>query len=466
MSMQELETDYLIVGSGAVGMAFADSILTETNANIVIVDRHHKPGGHWNDAYSFVTLHQPSAFYGVNSRVLGGGTKDESGLNKGLYELASGPEVSAYFDNVMRQQFLPSGRVKYFPMCEYTESGEFHSLLSNKKYKVKVNKKTVDATYFQTSVPSTHTPKFSIDPEINFAPLNALPNITHAYSGYVVVGAGKTAMDAILWLLEKNVDPDTIRWIMPRDSWLIDRENTQPSKEFFKQSIGSQADQMEALAKADSIDDLFVRLEKSGALLRLDKNVKPKMFHGATISRMEMDELRRVKNIIRMGRVTAIEKDKIILQQGEIPTDINTFHIDCSASAVPPRELKPVFDGNLITIQTVRTVQPVFSAAFAAFVEANFEDEAEKNKICAVVPLPNHDTDWLKVTSANMMNQYIWSKHDKIRPWLVNNRLDGFTAMVQDVKKYDLKKMLILKRFRDNAKPAVAKLKKFMAEIA
>jgi saccharopine dehydrogenase-like NADP-dependent oxidoreductase len=33
------ETDYLIVGSGAVGMAFADILLTESDANIIIVDR-------------------------------------------------------------------------------------------------------------------------------------------------------------------------------------------------------------------------------------------------------------------------------------------------------------------------------------------------------------------------------------------------------------------------------------------
>ena len=63
-----LTTDYLIIGSGAAGMSFADQLLTETNANIVIVDRHHQPGGHWNDTYSFVRLHAPSAFYGVGSR--------------------------------------------------------------------------------------------------------------------------------------------------------------------------------------------------------------------------------------------------------------------------------------------------------------------------------------------------------------------------------------------------------------
>ena len=100
-----MDTDYLIIGSGAVGMAFADTLFHETDARIVIVDRHHGPGGHWNDAYPFVRLHQPSAYYGVNSRVLGSNTKDGSGLNIGMYERATGAELVAYYGQLM-QLFL------------------------------------------------------------------------------------------------------------------------------------------------------------------------------------------------------------------------------------------------------------------------------------------------------------------------------------------------------------------------
>ena len=85
---------------------------------MVIVDRHHRPGGHWNDAYPFVRLHQPSSSYGVNSTPLGSGAIDEVGLNIGFEELASGQEVLSHFDRVMRQRFLPSGRVRWFPSSE------------------------------------------------------------------------------------------------------------------------------------------------------------------------------------------------------------------------------------------------------------------------------------------------------------------------------------------------------------
>ena len=73
---QSLEVDYLVIGSGAMGLAFADVIATETNATIALVDKHDRPGGHWNDAYPFVTLHQPSAFYGVSSAELSRGRVD------------------------------------------------------------------------------------------------------------------------------------------------------------------------------------------------------------------------------------------------------------------------------------------------------------------------------------------------------------------------------------------------------
>ncbi|MFK7774458.1 MAG: NAD(P)/FAD-dependent oxidoreductase [Saprospiraceae bacterium] len=461
-----LETDYLVVGSGAVGMAFADVLLTETDAKIIIVDRFAKPGGHWNSAYPFVTLHQPSAFYGVSSRELSKGLKDEVGYNKGLNDLASGAEVMAYFDDVMRHQFLPTGRVQYFPMCDYQGDGKFVSKISGEEFHVKVNEKTVDATYLKTTVPSTHTPNFSVSSEVKFIALNDLPKIENPPEGFVVIGGGKTGIDACLWLLENKVDPDKITWIVSRDAWLIDRKNTQPTIEFFEDAIGAQSDQFEALANATSVENLFDRLESCGSLLRIDKNVRPKMFHGATISQMELEELRKIKHVVRKGRVNSIEKNRIIFNEESIPTSENHIHVDCSASAISNLEMKPIFAGDLITPQTVRSYQPVFSAAFIAHIEAAYETEEKKNKLCQVVPLPNHDTDWIRMMAVFMMNQFNWSQEKELRHWLRANRLDGFSQLVsQVVKEGDEKKMAILQKMKSNMMPAVIKIQQLMEEI-
>ena len=74
--MKSVATDYLVIGSGTTGLAFIDTLIDETDAHVTLIDRHGQPGGHWNDAYPFVTLHQPSAFYGVSSMALGSGRID------------------------------------------------------------------------------------------------------------------------------------------------------------------------------------------------------------------------------------------------------------------------------------------------------------------------------------------------------------------------------------------------------
>lgn len=461
-----LQADYLIIGTGAMGMAFADILITETDATIVMVDRYAKPGGHWNVAYPFVTLHQPSQFYGVSSKELSRGTIDQIGWNKGLNDLASGAQVSAYFDEVMRDQFLPSGRVQYFPMCEYRGDNKFTSIITGEEHEVKVHKKIVNCTYFKTEVPATHTPNFSVAEGVQFMPLNNLPKIKNAPAGFVIIGGGKTGIDAILWLLQNNVAPDKITWIISRDAWLIDRKNTQPTDAFFGDTIGAQAAQFEAVANAISIPDLFDRLESSGVLLRIDRTVRPQMFHGATISQMELEQMRRVKNVIRMGRVQSIQKDQIVFKDGSIATSPDHIHVDCSATPIKSDLKKTsIFDGNVITPQTVRSYQPIFSAAFIAHIEATMDDEKEKNRLCGIVPLPDHDTDWLRMLAAMMMNQFNWSQNKELRHWLKENRLDGFSKMVSKVSKDETEKMAILTKMRDHSMPAIMNLQKLIGEL-
>lgn len=463
-----IDTDYLIVGAGAVGLAFADTILAETDATVTIVDRHGQPGGHWNDAYSFVQLHQPSAFYGVNSVPLGDNLKDSDGLNEGYYELATGPEVSTYFEKVMHQHLLPSGRVTYFPMSDYTGDGRFVSLLSGAETQVNVRRKTVDATFYGTSVPSTHTPSFEIADGVNFATPNALPDLRKADgaqpSEYVILGAGKTAMDVAVWLLESGANPDTISWVTPRDSWMLNRHHTQPGIEFFEETIGGQSAMMEALAKASDLEDLFERLETCGMMIRINPDISPTMYHCATVSISELDLMRQIKRIIRKGRVTALETGAMVLDQARIEMPNDTLYIDCTATAVERRDPVPIFQGDLITPQMVRTCQPAFSAALAAFIEVSFEDDERKNELTRIVPLPDGMPEFLSVTMSNMMNQYQWSQEPVLRDWMLESRLDGFSKVISAAEADNAAQQAILNQFRTYAGAAIANLQTLMGQ--
>ncbi len=467
--MATIETDYLVIGSGAVGLAFADTLLSETDARITIVDRHGKPGGHWNDAYSFVSLHQPSAFYGVNSLPLGENRKDEAGVNKGYYELASGAEVSGYFDRVMNQRLLPSGRVDYYPMSDYRGDGRFVSLLSGRETTVKA-RKIVDATYYGTTVPSTHTPKFKVGDGVRLVPPNALPQLwkekTARPSQFVILGAGKTAMDVGVWLLNSGAGADQITWIVPRDSWLLNRHHTQPGDEFFHQTIGGQADLMGAIAEATSTDDLFLRLEQCGVMMRIDPAHTPSMFHYATISRGEVALLRQIKNVVRMGRVKAITGEGLTLDGGAMPMDAGALYIDCTATAVERRPVVPLFQEGLITLQMVRIPQPAFSAALAAFIEATIEDDAQKNALCAAVPLPDELDQYLVATITNIMNQFQWSQHKGVRRWIFESRLDGFGKIIAAADPNDADKQAVIARFKTKVGLAVGNLQTLIAKNA
>lgn len=472
MTTALIETDYLIIGSGTVGLAFADTLISESDAHITIVDRHGKPGGHWNDAYPFVTLHQPSAFYGVNSMELGSGLKDTVGLNKDLYELASGPEVSGYFDRVMNHRLLSSGRVGYYPLCNYLGDGQFESLLSGHRTQVKVRKKVVDATFFSPAVPSTHKPHFNLAAGVRVVPPNALPGLWHQSHEselprhFVVIGAGKTAMDACIWLLQSGANPDVIQWIVPRDSWVVNRVTTQNGPEFFDEAIGGQARHMEAFAKATSVDDLFLRLEACGAMLRVDTDRMPGMFHYATLSTAEIEVLRRIHNVIRLGRVLALQTDHMLLDKGRVDVPKNTLFVDCTASAIVAKPMQPVFQADTIVPQLLRAPLVAFSAAVTAYVEVHYEDDATKNRLCSPVPFPHGPREYPLTVMANMQNQFLWGQDKSLRAWMRDTRLDGFGKLMAGVDKQDAKKQEIILSLREQSVAAMSNLPQLIASGA
>src|SRR5690606_18414855 len=119
---------------------------------------------------------------------------------------------------------------------------------------------------------------------------------------------------------ERGVPPEAIRWIRPREAWWINRRFQQPHTlwpDFYR----GAAIQIEAMARADSMDDLFTRLEAEGVFLRLDSSVAPTMFRGAVMTEREIAMLRGIGGVIRMGHVQRIERDAIVLERGRVPTD-------------------------------------------------------------------------------------------------------------------------------------------------
>jgi hypothetical protein len=424
VSPAKLDTDYLIIGAGAQGMIFADQLLTDSDASMVIVDRRHMPSGHWNDAYSFIRLHLPTAYYGAGSRKVGNDRIEETGLNKGFHEQASGAEVASYFDSLMRQRFLTSGRVTYLPMSNYRDDGRVISLVSGRETQVTA-RKVVDATYFNTAVPATHPPKFAVREGVTVVPPNDLPRVAGGFDRFVIVGAGKTAMDTAIWLLQMGAAPDAIRWIAPRAMWALNREMLQPGDRFALQTLEAQARMLEAAAGAGDVEDLFDRLEGAGHLLRVHPDLRPTMYRGTTLNTAEARALATIEDVVRLGRVEAIERDRITLTKGEIAAHLGALYINCTAKGLDSRPAVPVFEGDRITLQMIRGGLVSLSAAMIAYVETAYADDAAKNGLCRPVVTADTDRDWIRWNLHDLQIGARWAGEGALRQWMAGHRLAG-----------------------------------------
>jgi hypothetical protein len=455
----QLETDYLVVGAGAMGMAFVDTVIDDPKADVIMVDRRSGPGGHWLDSYPFVQVHQPSRVYGVNSTPLGRDRIESDGRDAGFYERASGPEICGYYDDVMRYRLLASGRVRFFPMSEYLGDRRFRSLVTDHLTEVTVRRALVDATYVASRVPATDPPPFEVADGARCVPVGELVGITEAPAGYVVIGGGKTAMDACVWLLDRGARPDDITWIRPRDSWLLNRAYFQPGGSAVS-TFEAVVLQIEAMAASASIEEAFERAEAQDVVFRIDRDVRPTIMRGATVSAGELEQLRRIGNVVRMGHVQRVEAGRIVLDEGEISTSPRHVHVHCASPGLGVRPARPIFTDDTITPQCISRISVTMSSALAGYVESTGRTTEEKNRLCPANPLPDTPFDWMRGLLGGVRAEMGWQDAGDVQAWLEASRLNLLQGMLSrtDDEVRDLQA-----RFLSAVFPALDKLDEFAA---
>ncbi len=455
-----VETDYLVIGAGAVAMAFVDALIEAPDVDVIMVDRRPAPGGHWLDAYSFVKLHQPSANYGVNSTPLGWDRVDRDGPNRGFHELASQAEICAYFDEVMRHRLLASGRVRFFPMSDYLGNCRFRSTLTGQESKVVVRRRVVDATVLASRVPATEPPPFEVAEDARCVPVGELVGVAKPPDGFVIIGAGKTAMDACTWLLEQGTPPEAITWIRPRDAWLMNRAHFQPGAGAIATLEGAVLE-LEAVAASGSVDEVYERLEHDEVILRIDPSVRPTMGKGPTLTVAELQGLRRIENVVRLGHVRRIERDQILLDHGSIPTTPGALHVHCAAPGLPRVVPRPIFTDDTITLQCVTRQSPTLSAAVTGFLETTDRSAAEKNRLLPPNPYSDTPFDFLRAVLMGMRTEAGWSEAPDLQVWLDESRLNVVKDLGSAVDAARLADLQV--RFLTALFPALDRIREFGA---
>ena len=227
--------DYLVIGAGATGMAFCDTLLhhSSTSVSVLLIDAKTCPGGHWNDSYNFVRLHQPSYMYGVESLKLEPSDDVASTDNDKNDEShrATRLEILEYYTkvcNMLEKNYnfhFVSDTTFDMSQLDLLDGDNTQSRLpsaSDIEYKLPegrsiMARKVVDARYLEPDLPVQIPPKFKYDQTIRMIPVNSLASDTDEQQTkhYVIIGAGKTGMDAIVYLLQhQSVDPSDIMWIV------------------------------------------------------------------------------------------------------------------------------------------------------------------------------------------------------------------------------------------------------------
>jgi hypothetical protein len=409
-----VDVDYLVVGAGAMGMGFVDALIDHADVRVALVDRRDGVGGHWRHAYPFVRLHQSSTFYGVASRVLGGGRLQTTGPEAGLNERADQPTICAYYEQVLADRMVGPGRVEFFPGCDYLGGRAFVSLESGKRFEVPDRCRIVDARYLAPDIPAETPPKFEVAEGVRVIPVNDLPAWEGTASQYVVVGSGKTATDACVWLLGRGVDPDAICWVRPRDPWMLNRSLVRPVPAIY---LGMVAETMRLAAEARSLPELFGQLEDAGIMLRIDRSVTPTMAKAPTLGMWELELLRSIEHVVRLGHIRVAQRGRLDLEEGSVALADDALVVNCAADGLKMRPLVPIWGSEKITLQPVRAGFPCFGAALAGYVEATRTDDAEKNRLCSPSSYGNSLADWARMNVRGVRNTAAFSTEPDIKQW-------------------------------------------------
>jgi putative NAD(P)-binding protein len=454
-----VEADYLVVGAGATGMAFTDALIDHADVRVALVDRRHATGGHWLDAYPFVRLHQASSFYGVPSTVLGDGRLQHDGPEAGLDERAGVSEICAYYHRVLTDRMLGSGRVEFFAGTEYAGDRQVVSRVSGQRFEVPAHCRVVDARYLSPHIPADTPPPFEVADDARVIAVNDLVRVDDAPSEVVIAGSGKTATDAIIWLLARGVDADRICWVRPRDPWMLNRDVIKPDPAVY---VAMVADMMQAAACASSLEDVFLRLEEAGIMLRIDRSVMPTMARAPTLGSWELEQLRGVERVVRRGHVRRVDAGRLTFDDGSVDVAPDALVVHCAASGLRNPGLLPIWGESAITLQAVRAGFPCFGAAVIGYVEATRDDDTEKNRLCPPSPFGNTLADWARMNVRGIRATQSFGAEPDITAWADGVALNP--ARVPPERSGDPEVVAAVRRLQATIPRGVARLAELGAE--
>jgi hypothetical protein len=152
-------------------------------------------------------------------------------------------------------------------------------------------------------------------------------------------------------------------------------------------------------------------------MLRIDPAVTPTMAKAPTLGRWELDRLRTIDRVIRMGHVREVRSGRLVMDEGEVPIAADALVVHCAASGLQNPPTMPIWGQDAITLQLIRAGFPCFNAALAGYVEATRSDDDEKNRICPPCSYGNSLADWARMQALGYRATVAFGAEPDIRAW-------------------------------------------------
>lgn len=195
---------------------------------------------------------------------------------------------------------------------------------------------------------------------------------------------------------------------------MLDRAVVQPNPVV---ALGLAADTMEAASEAESVEDLFLRLEAAGVLMRVDTNVMPTMAKTPTLGAWELELLRTVENVVRLGHIRRVTRDEMAFDRGSVPLPARSLVVHCAASGLRYPPMVPVWQPDRIRIQTTRAGFPCFNAALLGYVEATRDDDRERNRLCPPNTFSDSLPSWPEMQARGALATRTFGAEADIAQW-------------------------------------------------
>jgi len=202
--------------------------------------------------------------------------------------------------------------------------------------------------------------------------------------------------------------------VRPRDPWMMNRAVVQPDPAVF---TGMAADTMQAAAASSSLEDLFLRLEDAGIMLRIDRGVMPTMAKAPTLATWELEQLRSLENVVRRGHIEGVDRGKLTFADGSVAVADDALVVHCAADGLKYPELVPVWRPEGITLQAIRSGFPCFGAAVVGYVEATRRDDDDKNRLCPPTSFPDTMASWALMNLRGTRAAMSFMSEPDIKDW-------------------------------------------------